>query len=71
MAAPIRLVGGISRPLRDHQERQRGESKSPQLTVAVGKSQTLRPIPLTEEQILGLIEDGAKMLDLLRKEREQ
>lgn len=68
MAATIKLVGGISRDQPDQAERRAGHRPTPRLMVLVGKSDTLRPVELTEDQIFTLAEDAVKMLRHMRND---
>ncbi len=65
MAAPVRLVGGVRRRLSP-----RDDVPEFHLLVKVGKSQTLRAVPLTEAELFVLVKDSAAILDMRRRERE-
>ena len=71
MAAPIRLVGGITNSHPEHRERLAGVEPEIRLHVAVGKSDSLRPVPLTEADVIRLVSDGAAQLERLRRQREK
>jgi hypothetical protein len=63
--AEIRLIG-ISRqpPARPGEE-----DSGPTLDLAVGKSDRLRRVPLTEKKLIDLITQASNQLDILRERR--
>lgn len=68
MAAEVKLMGGIGYEIGgDGQDDQR----RPVIRVQVGKAPALRSIELTEEDVIGLIRDGARVLEVMRVARER
>ena len=68
MAAEIRLHG-LQGPEKPNRGRYAHDGKPPRLMLVVGKSPTLREVPLTRDQLLGL---AAKAIEIVqRMDREE
>lgn len=70
MSAPIRLVGGLRVTDDLDADRRRNGIERIVLAVQVGTTSKLREIELTEQDLLRMISDSARILDLIRRRRE-